>query len=166
MSSPNGRMYRVPATFTIQNANGDVDLLSLVPASDKPIRLAGWIISQVSEVGDAQEESLRITVRHMTATVTITGGTSVTPVANRPGTNQEVAAGFTAKVYHATVATTTGTSTIMEETAWNERGLWERFIPEEMRPMAVGTGEYLLVRCETSVGDDVTMHVTFFVEEF
>jgi hypothetical protein len=87
------RMYRVPYTGTLTNAGGDSSLLSIQPADDKPCRLVGWIIGQSSETGDSAEESLRITVRHMTATVTIgSGGSAVTPVANRPGTTDIVAA--------------------------------------------------------------------------
>lgn len=159
------RVYRVPFTGTITNAGGDADYIALTPADDKPIRLIGWILGQSSEVGDAAEENLRLTLRHMTATVTVTGGTSVTPVANRPGTNDIVAAGFTATAFSTTVATTSGTSTIMEELAWNIRNTpWERWIPEELRPVAL-QGEYILLRQESTPADDFTGEFTFFVEE-
>lgn len=161
-----GRMYRVPYTGTLSNAGGDSDLLSLQPADDKPVQLVGWIIGQSSEVADVQEENLRITVRHMTATVTIgSGGSAVTPVARRPGTSDVVAAGFTARCNDTTVSTTSGTSTIMEEMAWNERSTpWERWIPEELRPFAV-QGEVLIIRMESTPVDDLTVEMTFFVEE-
>jgi hypothetical protein len=159
-------MYRVPYTGTLSNAGGDSDLLSLQPADDKPVRLVGWILGQSTEVGDAQEENLRITVRHMTATVTIgSGGSSVTPVANRPGTADVVAAGFTARCNDTTVATTSGTSTVMEELGWNIRSSpWERWIPEELRPIAM-QGEVLIVRMESTPADDITGELVFFVEE-
>lgn len=158
------RIYRVPYTGTITAAGGDSDLLSIQPADDKPCRLAGWIIGQSSEVGDAAEENVRITVRHMTGTVTIgSGGSAVTPVPNRPGT--DLAAGFTARCNDTTVATTSGTSTICEELAWNERNTpWERWIPEEQRLRAVQT-EALLVRLESTLADDITGELTFLVEE-
>lgn len=160
------RIYRVPYTGTLTTAGTDTDLLSIQPADDKPCRLLGWILGQTSEVGDAAEEGIRITVRHMTATVTIgSGGSAVTPVANRPGTNEIVAAGCVARCNDTTVSTTSGTSTIMEELAWNERGSpWERFIPEELRPVAI-QGEVLIVRMETTVADDITGCLTFFIEE-
>ena len=159
------RHYRIPYSGTVTAAGGDTDLLSLVPADDKPIRLIGWIFGQSSEVGDAQEENIRITIRHMTATVTITGGTSVTPVANRPGTSDYAAAGVTAKCNHTTVATTSGTSTIMEELGWNIRSSpWERWIPEEFRPECV-EGEAILVRMESTLADDITIEMTFLIEE-
>lgn len=160
------RMYRVPYTGTLSNAGGDSDLLSLQPADDKPVRLVGWIFGQTSELADAAEESLRLTLRHMTATVTIgSGGSAVTPVANRPGTTDVAAAGFTARCNDTTVSTTSGTSTIMEEMAWNIRNSpWERWIPEEQRPIAI-QGEVLIVRMESTPADDITAALTFLVEE-
>lgn len=160
------KLYRVPYTGTVTASGGDSDLLSIQPADDKPCRLVGWIIGQSSEVGDAQEENLRITLRHMTATVTIgSGGSSPTPVANRPGTNEIVAAGFTARCNDTTVSTTSGTSTVMEELGWNLRSSpWERWIPEELRPVAI-QGEVLIVRLESTLADDATFEMTFFVEE-
>lgn len=160
------RLYRVPYTGTITNSGGNADLIALTPADDKPIKLAGWVLGQTSEVGDAAEENLEITVRHMTATVTVTGGTSVTPVACRPGT--DASAGFTATANSSTVATTSGTSTIMEELAWNERNTpWERYIVEDSvdwRPRAL-QGEYLIVRMDSTPADDFTLAATFFVIE-
>lgn len=158
------RFYRVVFQGTITNAGGDQDLLTILPADDKPCKLVGWIVGQTSEVADAAEESLRLTVRHMTATVTNgSGGSAPTPQPNRPGT--DLAAGFTARVNDTTVATTSGTSTIVEELAWNIRNTpWERWIPEELRPRAL-QGEALLVRLETTPADDISGTFTFFIEE-
>lgn len=159
------RFYRVPYTGTIANATGDTDLLVIQPADDKPVRLVGWIIGQTSEVADAAEEGLRISVYHMTATLTVTGGSAVTPVANRAGTTDVAAAGATTTCNCTTVTTTSGTSVIAEELAWNIRGTpWERWIPEELRPMAI-QGEGIIVRIQTTVADDVTAACTFFIEE-
>ena len=159
-----GRIYRVPANITIATSGGNVDLLSVQPADDKPVRLVGWIFGQTSEVADAAEENLRLTVRHMTATVTIgSGGSSPTPQPNRPGA--DTAAAFTARINDATVATTSGTDTIVEELAWNVRNTpWERWIPEEQRPRAA-QGEVLIVRNETTPIDDIAANLTFIVEE-
>jgi hypothetical protein len=165
-----GRLYRVPYTGTLTAAGGDSDLLSIQPADDKPCKLVGWILGQSSEFGDSQEEDIRITVRHMTAAVTIgSGGSAPTPVPCRPVTDN--AAGFTARCNDTTVSTTNGTSTIMEELAWNERAVpWERFIPpddgsgSEMRPRCSQT-EVLIVRMESTLADDMTVEMTFFVLE-
>lgn len=160
------RVYRVPYTGTFTAAGTDSDLLSIQPADDKPCRLIGWIIGQTTEVADAAEEGIRITVRHMTATVTIgSGGSAVTPVANRPGTAEIAAAGCTTRCNDTTVSTTNGTSTIMEEMGWNIRNApWERWIDESLRPEAT-QGEVIIVRAETTPADDMTIEMTFFIEE-
>jgi hypothetical protein len=158
------RTYRVPFTGTLTAAGTDVDLVNLAPADDRPIRLKGWILGQSSEVGDAMEEGVRLTVRHMTATVTNgTGGAAVTPVKTDP--TPDAAAGFTARCNDTTVATTSGTSTIVEELAWNIRSSpWDRIIDEPDRPVA-RQGEALIVRLETTLADDLTAALTFLVEE-
>lgn len=156
------RFYRVPYSGTLTNAGGNADLLEVSPASNKPVRLVGWIIGQTSELSDAAEESLRITINRLAATVTSGNGTSVTPVAND---SNDGAAGFTAECNGATVATTNGTLTLMEDGAWNIRATpYERWIPEELRPRFV-SGEALVVRCESTVADDISVAMTFFLEE-
>lgn len=157
------RTYRVPYTGTITAAGGNADLVLLLPADDKPIRLKGWILGQSSEVGDAQEESVRLTVQHFAATVTNgSGGSAPTPIK----TDQtDAAAGFTARCNDSTVATTSGAATILEEIGWNIRNSpWERYIDEPDRPVA-RQGEALLVRLESTLADDMTGELTFLVEE-
>jgi len=160
------RIYRVPYQGTLTNAGGDCDLFELLPADDKPIKLLGLILGQTSEVGDAAEENLRLTIRHMAATVTSgSGGSSVTPVKNDPGV--DVAAGFTAEANNSTVATTSGTSTIMEEFSWNIRNTpLERFWPDADLAPTARQGEALLVRCESTPGDDISIQGTAIVQEF
>lgn len=158
-----GRFYRVPFTATITAAGGDTDLCIIQPADDKPCELVGWNIGQTSEVGDAAEENVRVTIRHMTATVTVTGGTTITPVGNDPAI--DAAAGCTVTTNCTTVATTSGTSRIVEEMGWNERNTpWKEWIPEEQRPKA-RQGEALIVRLESTLADDITFTGTFYLEE-
>lgn len=156
------RFYRVPYTGTLTNAGGNADLLEVLPASNKPVRLVGWIIGQTTELGDTAEESIRLTINRLAATVTSGNGTSVTPV---PSDGNDTAAGFTAECNGATVATTSGALTVLEESAWNIRATpFERWIPEEMRPRMV-SGEALVIRCESTPTDDITIAMTFFIEE-
>lgn len=158
------RIYRVPYTGTLTNAGGDSDLLSIQPADDKPCALVGLKLSQSTELGDAAEESLRITIRRFPATVTIgSGGSSVTPV---PNDSADVAAGFTARCNDTTVATTSGTGVICEELAWNERASpLEMWWPEEDVQLKAKQGEAIIVRMETTPADDLTAELTFFVKE-
>lgn len=159
-----GRLYYVPYQGTITNAGGDSDLLEILPADDKPIKLRGWSIGQTSEVGDAAEEGLRISVIRMAATVTSgSGGSAVTPV---PVDSANTAAGFAAECNNTTVATTSGASTVLCEHAWNERASpWDWFYPDESFCPKAKQGEALLVRMQTTPADDYSGCVTFFVEE-
>lgn len=159
-----GRIYTVPfAGGTVTNAGGNADLWELLPADDKPIKLRGFRFGQISEVGDAAEEGVEIQIVRLGATVTSSNGTGVTPV---PPDSADSAAGFTAEVNGATVATTSGTTTILESVPWNLRAspleVWypdERFCPKAKQ------GEGLFIRLITTVADDITFGGVAWVEE-
>lgn len=160
------RLYTVMYQGTVTNAGGDSDLLEVLPADDKPVRLRGWIIGQTSEVGDAAEENLRITLRRMTATVTSgSGGSAVTPLSLDETMN--VAFGGTVECNNTTVATTSGTSRITHELSWNERYTpWEFWFPEvDFCPVA-RQAEGLFMRMESTPADDFSITMTFYIEEF
>lgn len=161
-----GRIYRVPfVATTVTNAGGNADLWEFVPADDKPIRLVGFRLGQISEVADAAEEALDITIVHLGATFTSGNGSSVTPVPADPAIS-DLAAGFTAEIFGATVATTSGTTTIIEALAWNIRNspleIWYpdiRFAP--MCRQASG----LVIRLNSTVADDITFVGCAWIEE-
>lgn len=158
------RVYFVPFSGTITAANGDVDLLLLLPAAGKSIRLRGFVLGQISEVGDTQEEGIRITVRRLLATITNgSGGGAVTPVLPNENT---AAVGFTARGMDTTVATSSGSNTIIPEIPWVNRNTpyearWTD--PDEM-PRAQNAGG-LVIRWETTVADDVSVYGYAIVEE-
>lgn len=156
------RVYSIPYTGTLTNSGGNADLLEVLPADDKPVRLLGFILGQSTEVADAAEESLGITVSRMSATITTGNGTSVTPV---PVDSAHSAFGGTAECNGATVATTSGSNTSFAELAWNIRNSpYEVWFPPEVAPKAK-QGEGLFVRCNSTPADDITISMTFFVEE-
>lgn len=158
------RKYTVVLAATVTAAGGDTDLFELTPADDKPIRLRGLILSQTSEVGDAAEEGLRISIMHLPATVTSgSGGSAPTP---QPLDPTDAAAGFTAEVNNTTVATTSGTASMMEEFGWNVRSSpLERWWPDdEYCPMARQAAA-LVVRMQTTLADDASFACTAYVEE-
>jgi hypothetical protein len=158
-----GRMYLIPYTGTITNAGGDADLLEILPADDKPVMLRGMILSQISEVGDTAEEGLRISIIRMSATVTGGNGTSVTPV---PIDSADVAFGGTAECNGATVATTSGTATVLAELGWNIRNSpYDFWFPDERFAPKAKQGEGLFVRMQTTPADDFTGAFTFIIEE-
>lgn len=158
------RIYAVPYTGTLTNAGGDADLLEVLPADDKPCRLRGWILGQTSEVGDAAEENIRLSVIRLPATVTSgSGGSAVTPVALD---SADAAAGFAAECNNTTVATTSSSAVIVMELAWNERATpWEFWFPDERFCPVAKQGEALLVRNQTTIADDLTLAMVFFIEE-
>ena len=157
------RFYTVPYAGTLTNTGGDADLLEVLPADDKPVRLRGWIIGQTSEVGDATAEGLRLSVIRLPATVTGGNGTSVTPAT---ADSADAAAGATSEANGATVATTSGTAVTLLEAAWTiQASPYEFWYPDERFCPIVKQGEGLVVRCQTTVADDVSIAVTFFLEE-
>jgi hypothetical protein len=160
------RIYSVPFNGTVTNAGGNVDLFSLQPADDKPIRLRGLRLGQISEVGDAAEEGLRITVKRMPATFTVgSGGSSVTAAAPNSDPNGTVW-GFTARVNDTTVATTSGTAQVLDEIGWNERNSpYETWYPDNDYCPGASQASAIVVVQETTAADDYTFSGVAFVEE-
>lgn len=157
-----GRMYSLSYTGTFTNAGGNADALELTPADDKPVRLRGFVITQISEVGDATEEGIRVSVQRFPATVTSGNGTAVTGI---PVDSADAAAGFAAECNGATVATTSGSAVTLAELGWNIRLPLDYYPPDERLCPKVKQGEGLIVRFETTPADDITICATFWVEE-
>lgn len=159
-----GRVYTVPfAGTTVANAGGNADLWEFLPADDKPIKLRGFSFGQISEVGDAAEEGVEIQIIRMSATVTSSNGSSVTPV---PIDSADSAAGFSAETNGATVATTSGTATIAASFPWNLRASpYEWWAPDERFAVKAKQGEGLFIRLITTVADDITFGGVAWVEE-
>ncbi len=159
-----GRIYSVSFQGTITNAGGDTDLLELLPADDKPVKLRGLLLSQISEVGDAAEEGLRISILRLPATVTSgTGGSAVTPA---PMDSADAAAGVAVECNNTTVATTSGTAVTVAEIGWNERNSpYEMWFPDDRFAPKAKQGEALIVRQQTTAADDYTGCFTFWIEE-
>lgn len=159
-----GRIYTVVYQGTITNAGGDSDLLELLPADDKPVLLRGMLLSQTSEVGDAAEEGLRISVIRLPATVTSgSGGSAATP---NPPDSADVAAGVAAEVNNTTVATTSSTAVILAEIGWNERNSpFDFWWPDASFAPKAKQGEAIVVRMQTTPADDFSGCFTFWIEE-
>lgn len=160
----NGILFTIPWTGTVTNAGGDTDLWEILPADDLPVKIRGIRLGQTSELGDTAEESLRITVRRMRATVTSgSGGAAGVPEAI---SRSNQAPSFTSETNNTTVATTSGDSEIIEQLAWNIRNSpFEIWYPDpDFGPKAI-QGEGLFVRLESTVADDLTFVGTIWVEE-
>ena len=157
------RVYAVPFSATVTNAGGNADLWEFLPADDKPIKLRGVRLGQISEVGDTAEEGIQVSIVRLGATVTGSNGTSVTPV---PLDSADAAAGFTAEYNGATVATTNGATTIVEYLAWNNRNSpFEIWYPDPAFAPKAKQGEGLFIRMDTTIADDMTFAGTAWIEE-
>ena len=156
------RAYETGWTGTVTNAGGNNDLASLQAADDKPCYIDGFRIGQLSEVGDAAEEGLSITIYRFTATVTIgSGGSAVVPTAVDQA---DTAAGAKFRINDTVVATTSGSSLVLEEIAWNIRASpWETWKPES--PVQIKQGEAWIMRLNTTVADDISFAMTLFFHE-
>lgn len=158
------KIFAVPFTATVTASGGNADLWEILPADDLPCKIRGLRLGQISEVGDTAEEGLRISILRMTATVTSgSGGSAGAPeqvdlAAQSPG--------FSSETNNATVATTTGTTEVVEEMAWNNRNSpFEIWYPDPaFSPKAV-QGQALLVRLQTTLADDMTFAGTLWIEE-
>lgn len=153
-----GRVYSV--VFEGVAVSVAQDLFELSPADDKPIRLLGLFISQHTEVGDAAEEMLRISIIRG-KTTSGSGGSAATPTPIDPS---DVAAGFSAEVNNTTVATN-GTVTVIHAESFNERTGLAMFWTPETAPKANQGNTTLVVRLLDAPGDSVTMNGTLYVEE-
>lgn len=159
-----GRRYTIPTSVTLANAGTDADLLEIIPASAKPISLVGLKISQSSEIAEAQEESLRIQIVRLPATVTSGSGGSSPTVAKTKRNSTDP--GVTAEANNTTLATSSGTAVVLEEFAWNVRGTpLEMWWTDPRDQYDVVNGEVLCIRCQSTPADDMTFQITAIVDE-
>lgn len=144
---------------TITNALGDYDLFELVPADDKPIEIVALTLANKSEIGDAQDEMLAVSiVRGNTAS---SNGTSATP---QPLDPSDGAASFSAETVGSTPATA-GTSVALIVDTFNVRAGYQLVLPELMRPKVSQANTGMYVRLTTAVADDLTLSGTLWVRE-
>lgn len=154
------RIYTVEVeNQTIATADGDVDLLELDAATDKPIELFGIGLYATSEVQEAQEEWARL--RIIRGHTTTGNGTSTTP---RPVSPADAAAGFAAEIYGATIASA-GTAVNLHSFAFNVRAGYEIFYPEGSGFWTSGA-DLLVVRLMAALADAVSINMTFWVREY
>jgi hypothetical protein len=159
-----GRIYYASYTGTFTAAGGNSDIFSIQCADDKPVKLRGFRFSQISEVGDAAEEGLRVTVKRFPATYTVgSGGSAVTPV---PVDSANTAFGGTVRANDTTVGTTSGSAVVLEEIGWNVRNSpCDFWYPDESFAPKAKQGEALAIVLETTLADDATFCVMCCLEE-
>lgn len=156
-----GRIYTVEfENITIANADGDQDLFEITPADDKPCKVIGLFLDQISDVGDAAEEMLRYRVIRGHAT-SGSGGAAATPRPLRPS---DTAAGFTAETNNTTIAST-GTPVNLHSGAFNIRTGLVMPLPPELYWEVTQGQTLLVVRLMAAPADDLVMSGTLYVME-
>lgn len=159
--------FRYSGVFsgTLANAGGDVDLFGLYPADDRPLKLRGLKIGQTSELGDAADEQLRITITRLPATVTNGSGGSALSALGEEDTRGP-SAGATVRINDTTPATTNGTAEILEEFSWDVRIPLDMYWPDGCGPVwKVSQGEALTIKINGTVADDISGVATVLFEE-
>lgn len=144
---------------TVTTSNGDYDLFSIQPASNKPIEIVGLVLATTSEVQEAEEEWLRL--RIIRGHTSITGGTSTTP---RPADEFDTASGATCAVLHTTISSG-GTGVNLHSDAFQVRNGFDMWWPDSMGPRCTSSATSIVVRLMAAVTDDVTMTGTLAFRE-
>lgn len=144
---------------TIASASGDYDFFELAAAADKPIEIKGLLLSNYSEIKEAEEEMVQYSIVRGHAT---TGnGTSATPRPLDPGA---AAASFTAETVASTPASAGTAVTLLSDT-FNIRAGVPLFFPEGFRFRTTNAAGLLVVRLVTGLTDNATMSGTLWVDE-
>jgi len=159
----------MPRVYTIQFDNISVaaaqDLFSVAPASGKTVKILGFNIDPVGgvdDVGDAEEENLRLQLirGHTTAG---SGGASVTPV---PNDEIDTAAGATCRRNDTTVASA-GTAVNCWSGGLNVRAGVPYMLPEKMQPQVTNAtaSNRIVLRMLSTPADAVLFSGTLWFEE-
>lgn len=154
------RIYSVQ--FNAVTVSAVQDFFEISPAANKPCCLLGLQLWQSSDVQDAAEEILRVSVFRVPATLTSGSGGSAGTANVMAATG--AAAGFSCEVNNTTVATTSGTLVQLAHFNFNIRAGLDVFLPEEFRPWAVNATA-LCVRLDAAPVDPLTMDGVAYVGE-
>ena len=154
-----GRMY--VCSFENVAVTAAQDFFEISPADDKPILIHAVYLSQSSDVGDAAEELLRVTIKRG-HTTSGSGGSAFTPV---PLTSSAgVAAGAAAEINNTTIASA-GTAVVLHAETFNIRTGMAYIPTPEARPGASQANTTLVVRLEAAPSDSLTMGGIVVFEE-
>lgn len=139
------------------------DLFEIIGATGKILRIHSIELEQSTEVGDAQEEQLGITLKYGAGSVTSgSGGSSVTPAKIEQG---DAAASFTCKANNTTkMAAGSGTITTQRAWTWNVRIPFNKIFTERQMPV-IGSADRMTIELVAAPTDSVTMNGTVVVEE-
>lgn len=156
-----GRIYQtMTAAVAVTTA---IDLWEILAATAKPVRIHAWGICQTTDLGDAQEEVLRINeVRGVSTVTSGSGGSSPTV---HPLDDNDAACGATVEANNTTrMAVGTGTLETLTERGWNIRIPLEVIYTPETRPR-VNPGDRWTLGIVAAPADSVTISTFITFEE-
>lgn len=145
------------ATFTDIAVTAAQDLLSVLPATQRPIEVCRVRIAQTSDVGDAESEMLRVSLirGHTTAP---SGGAAVTPAL--VSDSNQATSGVTARRNDTTIASA-GTAVTICDLSFNIMAGLDEIIPPEYRTR-VQNANWVNVRLRAAPLDSLTMSGTLW----
>lgn len=150
------------ATVTFDNIVIDAttdDLIELDAATDHPIEVIGWNIGQHTDLGDAQEEEMRMLwVRGNTSSGT--GGSAVTP---RPLDDGDTVS-FTCEAGNVTTAASGGTA-VEWEWPFNIRLGSDVWLPDGCGLWTRGSN-LLVIRFKAAPADSISFSGQIWVKEY
>lgn len=160
-----GRRFSIP--FDSTAVTTAAVLWEVAPVANKPVRLCAIYLQQVSDMGDAEEEGLRILVNRKTGAANTGTGTAGVPTPiDYLGTAATQA--FSSKVTMSTNGTGGATTTVHAE-GMNSRGGFERVFPPEDRYQFVAssgaTPVGLEIKLSAAPADSMSFIGTIVLEE-
>lgn len=158
-----GRFYVVEFENVAVTAAQDLFEFSLASTDREIIRLWSVNLSQSTDVGDAEEEMLRVQIIRGNTTL----GSGGTADQENPIVEGDAAASFVGDINHTTEASA-GTEVVLWSEAFNIRAGWQwTTLPEwqfTLKPPSTGSIA-MVVRLLAAPTDSVTMNGTAIVEE-
>ncbi len=143
-------LHKLVIAFTAQTAQ--VDLAEIVAPSTHSVRIHRIYVAQSTELGDAQEEQLRLDIKTGSTTSGSGGNAAVTAPPLFLGAT---AFGGTCETQNTTKATG-GTIVTHESYAWNVRTPFDQIFAPEQRPR-IAPGERFTLELATTPADSITL---------
>lgn len=149
-----GRMFSVG--FTDITLNSATDLFELTVAANRPIKIWHWNVSQRSDLSDANEEVLLLTLKkNVTAG---SGGSSVTPVA------ADISIAAVTTVNRTVTTAGSGGAAYASPRGWNIRVPEDHWFTPETAPR-IDAGEDPVVLSLSAPADHILVSGTLIFEE-
>lgn len=142
---------------TVANASGDYDYYEGGPTDERGVKITVIVCDVTSELGDAQEEHIRLRLIRGHAT-TGSGGSTATP---RPHDPIDAAAGISSWEINNTAIASAGTAINLMSDGFNVRGGYKTEWDENGKAPFTTQAETLIVlRQMNTVTDDVSLNST------